>query len=188
MLKKGVNIVPKLSTKSQKVGSKETKRSNSINAPKKIRPELNLEKWSIWQPARSKSPPARKVLKREVTLSDGNQITARVEVGYTDRGALTTEDQKTYYALIKHWEDNGKSAELISFSLKGLAKILKKKWGTNVIESISQSLTRLRTTPFIWRNSYFYSATGETIKILDTFNILSELKITQREHLWSLIS
>jgi hypothetical protein len=25
-----------------------------------------------------------------------------VEVGYTNKGAITTEDQKTYYALIEH--------------------------------------------------------------------------------------
>ena len=171
----------KSTSKSQKSRPRINKKEKGTDTPKKIRPELNLEKWSIWQPARSKSTPTRKVLQREVTLANGSQITARVEVGYTDRGALTTEDQKTYYALIKHWEDSAGSTEQISFSLKGLAKILKKRWGTNVIESISQSLTRLRATPFIWRNSYYYSATGETIKILDTFNILSELKITQRE-------
>ena len=94
---------------------------------------------------------------------------------------LTTEDQKTYYALIKHWEDRGRTDKQVPFSIRGLAKGLKKKWGTNVIHSVTESLIRLRTIPFLWRNSYYDSTTGETIKILDTFNILSELKIVQRE-------
>jgi hypothetical protein len=58
---------------------------------------------------------------------------------------------------------------------------LKKRWGTNVIESTTESLRRLHTTPFAWTNSYRDSSTGEEIEVLDTFTLLSDLKIIRRK-------
>ena len=147
----------------------------------RIRPDLNIEKWSIWQPSKSKLAPSDRVFEREVILPDGSKLTAYVEIGFTGKGTITTEDQKTYYALVKCWEDEGCSTEFIPISLRELAKLLMKKWGTNVIESLTQSLTRLRVTPIIWRNSYYDSATGETIEELEPFTILSKLKIFRRK-------
>ena len=120
--------------------------SKSQVAIERIRPELNLEKWSIWQPAKSKNLLRPRLLQREITTAEGNKITAKVEIAPTTRGVLTTEDQKTLYALIKHWEEKGKSKNPTFFSLKGLAKLLKKRWGTNVIDSLTESLLRLRIT------------------------------------------
>lgn len=147
----------------------------------KIRPELNLEKWSIWKPAKSQNAPKARILERKVTLPDGSKMTGKVKVGFTDEGELTTEDQKTYYALVKQWEDNGRSDQYTSFSTRKLAKLLKKKWGTNVIEAVTKSLIRLRATPFTWENSYYDNSTEETVELLETFNILSELKIVRRK-------
>jgi hypothetical protein len=158
-----------------------SKEQKTIDTLERIRPELNLEKWSIWQPAKSKSSPKEKTLKREIKLPDGSRVSAEVAVTPTLKGALTTEDQKVYYALIKIWEDSGRPTQQTFFSIRKIAKILKRKWGTNVIESITQSLFRLRGTLFLWRNSYYDSTTKETIGELNTFNILSELKIVQRE-------
>lgn len=151
-------------------------------ALERIRPDLNIEKWSIWQPAKSKNAPIVRVFEREVTLDDGSKLTAQVKIGFTDEGTLTTEDQKTYYALVKCWGDKGYSTDKTVCGLRELAKFLKRKWGTNVIDSITGSLTRLRVTPIIWRNSYYDSATGETIKELRPFTILSNLKIIQKEN------
>jgi hypothetical protein len=148
----------------------------------KIRPELNLEKWpAIWRPAKSNRPPAARTLRRETGLTNGNRVTAEVKVGFTDEGDLTTEDQKTYYGLIKQWEDAGRTPQQTSFSIRGLSRILRKKWGTNVIRAITDSLRRLRTTPFTWTDSYEDGAKGETIRKIEIFNVLSELKIVQRE-------
>lgn len=148
----------------------------------KIRPELNLEKWpAIWRPAKSNRAPEVRVHRRGTTLADGNRVTAEVKVGFTDEGMLTTEDQKTYYGLIKHWEDKGRASEQTFFSVRGLSRILRKKWGTNVIDAITSSLKRLRTTPFTWTDSYENGATGETIRKIEIFQVLSELKIVQRE-------
>jgi hypothetical protein len=147
----------------------------------KIRPELNLEKWvSIWSPARSNRNPKEKVIRREAVLPNGNKVWAEVEVGFTNKGELTTEDQKTYYALVKHWEENRRSPGNTYFSLRHLAKLLQRRWGTNVIQSLTHSLIRLRVTPFVWRNSYYDATSKQTIRVLDPFNILADLKIIQK--------
>jgi hypothetical protein len=147
----------------------------------KVRPDLNLEKWSIWQPAKSKSQPKERVIRREIELPNGDRVLAEVEVGFTNKGVLTTEDQKTLYALLKLWEDKGKGTEPTFYSLRKLAKVLKKRWGTNVIEATSQSLLRLRITPLIWKNSYLDSTEKNYVEVLDPFNILSDLKIIRRK-------
>jgi hypothetical protein len=155
--------------------------TNKTATVEKIRPELNLEKWPIWQPSKSKNPPKARIAEREITLAGGNKLTATVEIGFTQRGELTTEDQRTYYALVKQWEETGRPDHYTFFSLRHLSRSLHKKWGTNVITALTESLIRLRTTPFIWKNSYHDAATKETIRILDTFNILSDLRIVRRE-------
>jgi hypothetical protein len=121
-----------------------------------------------------------KILRREIELLDGTTMVATVEVGFTQKGVLTTEDQKVLYALIKIWEEEGKPHELTYYSIRRLAKILNKRWGTNVIESTTQSLVRLRVTPFIWTHSYYDSIKKENIESLDTFSILSDLKIIKK--------
>ena len=65
--------------------------------------------------------------------------------------------------------------------MRGLARILHKKWGTNVIDAITASLRRLRATPITWENAYFDAESRETLGQVDTLNILSELKIVRRK-------
>lgn len=150
------------------------------DALEKIRPDLNLEKWSIWQPSNSRNRKTR-TLKREIALESGDRMTAEVTIGYVDRiGTITTEDQKTCYALFKLWEEKGRPTEQTYFSLRKLSKVLKKRWGTNVILHTSQSLMRLRGVPLILNNAYFDSTKKETIESLDMFNILADLKIIKR--------
>jgi hypothetical protein len=149
----------------------------------RISAERNLEKWpAIWQPARAHTKLEARHLERELELADGRRVTAKVKIGFTDEGMLTTEDQKTYYALVKHWYESESPDSHIPFSVRKLAKILQKKgWGTNVIESITDSLSRLRVTPFTWTNSYTDASTGEVIEEIDKFNLLSDLKIVRRK-------
>jgi hypothetical protein len=151
--------------------------NQAVAVADRIRPELNLEKWSIWQPSKSKNAHRARTIKREVTLANGDKATAEVEVGFTQRGVLTTEDQRTYYALIKQWEETGRPTLPTYFSLRKLAKHLQKKWGTNSIEALTRSLTRLVATPFFWKNSYFDSGRRRTIEELENFRILDKLKI-----------
>jgi hypothetical protein len=149
----------------------------------KIRSELNIEKWpSIWQPAKSKNKPALRSMEREVTGEDGSRMVSRVEVGYTQLGTLTTEEQKLLYVLIQLWEAADKPDVQVFFSTRGLARSLRKKgWGTNVIQSITKSLRKLRTIPVEWINSYFdQTETGAVVVDRRPFSILSDLRIVER--------
>src|SRR5438874_25369 len=92
-----------------------------INRAEKIRAERNLEKWpGIWQPARANTKLEARHFERELELVDGRRVTARVKVGFTDEGMLTTEDQKTYYALVKHWYDCNSPETHTPFSIRKL--------------------------------------------------------------------
>lgn len=165
------------STTTQEVSQRQQKNV----ALEKVRPDLNLEKWSIWQPAYSHNKKTR-ILRRETTDDQGNTLTSQVTIGYVDEiGTLTTEDQKTCYALIKIWENGGRATEQTHFSLRKISKVKKKRWGGNVIDSETHSLTRLRAIPLILKNAYYNSMTKETIDVLDTFNILADLKIIKRK-------
>src|ERR1039457_6102413 len=147
-----------------------------------IRPELNIEKWAgLWRPAHDATPAKVRVLEREYRGRGGVLQKAKVEIGFSHLGGLTTEDQKTYYALVKQWENAQRTPRQVFFSMRGLARILHKKWGTNVIDAITASLRRLRATPITWENAYFDAASRETLEQVDTLNILSELKIVRRK-------
>ena len=151
-------------------------------AADRIRPELNIEKWAgLWSPSHSPTTAKVRTLEREYTAKDGTRLRAKVEIGFSHLGGLTTEDQKTYYALVKQWELSGRSPTQIFFSIRGLARMLHKKWGTNVIDATTASLRRLRATPITWENAYFDTGKRETLEQIDMLNILSELKIVRRK-------
>jgi hypothetical protein len=155
-----------------------------ISFPERIRPDRNLEKWPIWQPAHSKNKNAR-TFTRVIVGTDGEQRIHQVKVDYSAlSGTLTTEDQKIFYALVKIWEEGGRSTEATFFSLQQIARILKKKWGNYAIETITQSLTGLRTIGIIWVDSYFdnsQKATKSNNSTLIPFTILSKLKVVSRK-------
>ena len=160
----------------------EAKTAVRARVAEKIRSELNIEKWpAIWQPAKSKNKPALRTMERELSGDDGSRVLSRVEVGYTQLGTLTTEEQKLLYVLIKLWEDSGKPDAQVFFSTRALARMLKKKgWGTNVIQAITRSLRKLRTIPIEWINSYF-DQTNQGAVLVDRrpFTILGELRVVE---------
>ena len=145
-----------------------------------VRPDRNLEKWPIWEPSSSRRKPEPRIIRRDIKLANGNTGVATVEVGFSNKGCLTTEDQKTFYALVKYWEESGRPTENVCFSRQRLARILRKQWGSKVNSAITSSLMRLRFTPFTWDKSYFDSSIRETIERIDTFNILADLQLTRR--------
>ncbi len=151
---------------------------NKTELQKRIYAELNLEKWSIWQPTYTNNNPKRRILEREISLHDGSRIIARVEVGFSDLGVLTTDDQKVYYALIKMWEEDGRPS-ILCFSLRRLAKVLNKPWSGAIANTLSQSLKRLQATPFAWIDSYYDSTTKKNITIEESFNILANLHLVK---------
>lgn len=149
---------------------------------REIRPELNLEQWQIWLPAKSKLKPEPRLLEKTIKTESGETVEASVEIGLSYRGTLTTEDQKTYYALIELWEQcRNKKDEFVHFSLKGLLKTLGKSWGTRNIETVKDSLSRLYGVSFIWQFAYVESSNKEAVESLEGFRILSKLKIITRK-------
>jgi len=101
----------------------------------KIRSELNLEKWPIWQPAHTRrSPLNRECSQREIFLDNGSRVTAKVEIAPSTKRRLTTEDQTDVYALVKQWRNGGRLDTIYLFSLDGWQKLLRKKWGSNAID------------------------------------------------------
>ncbi len=175
------------STALPKPVSRTKARSADKPRPEKIRVELNVEKWpAIWRPASSKKAPTVRTLEREIELTDGTRGVAKLEIGFTQLGTITTEDQKMFYALIRHWEENGKPADRpVYFSDRVISRLLKKKgWGTNVITALTGSLRRLRTTPLRWIRSYHKKENPEREYEEETFfNFLDTLKIvTRKEH------
>jgi hypothetical protein len=174
---------PSVVTAAEKPNPKNVDKSK----PEKLRVELNVEKWpALWRPASSKTTATVRTLERELNLSDGSRGTSKLEIGFTQLGTTTTEDQKMFYALIRNWEENGKPADRpVFFSDRLLARLLKKKgWGTNVIDAITGSLRRLRLTPLRWINSYHKNdGSGKVLEEETLFNFLDTLKIvTRREH------
>lgn len=150
-----------------------------------VYPELNLEKWSIWEPSSSKKTPRARIIERQRIAEDGSRVTAKVEIGFTQHGNLSTRDQKIYYVLFKLWDDAGRPETPVAFSLQKMARELGEEWGSTVRRSIRQSLLQLRGVLFVWENSYFDKTSGDHIELLDTFNILSELSIarhTKKNH------
>jgi hypothetical protein len=147
----------------------------------KIRPELNLEKWTIFAPAHSKNKKARTIT-RTVSLPDGSVRTSKVSIDATERlGTLTTEEQKTYYALIKIWEEKGKPIDNISFSLRRVARTRGRKWGKRALDETVNEMRRLTGIPLEWSDSFFNKQTGETIDLLESFHIIDNLKIALKK-------
>lgn len=142
--------------------------------------ELNLEKWSIWEPSSSKRSPRARIIERQRILGDGSHVIAKVEIGFTQHGNLSTRDQKIYYVLFKLWDDAGRPATPVPFSLQKIARLLGEEWSSHAHRTITRSLLQLRNIWFNWENSYFDKSSGEHLEVLDTFNILSELTLARR--------
>jgi len=170
------------STPAKALSRKKTFKVVERPKPEKIRVELNIERWpAIWQPAKSKNKPQLRVFERETRLEDGGKIISRVEISFNHLGTVSTEEQKMFYALIKHWEDQGRPEAEVFFSDRILARILQKGWGSNVIESMTKSLRKLRTVSLEWINSYHdKTQEGVVLRQRHPFTILAQLKIIER--------
>lgn len=163
-----------------KTGSTPANESNCESSSEIVYAELNLEKWSIWEPSSTKKVPRARIIERQRILEDGSHVTAKVEIGFTQHGNLSTRDQKIYYVLCKLWDDAGRPEIPVFFSLQKIARLLGEEWSSHAHHSITRSLLQLRGVLFVWENSYFDKTSGEHIERLDTFNILSELSIARR--------
>jgi hypothetical protein len=169
---------------SEKPEKEHPKQEGHTTLPERIRPELNIEKWAIWQPANARTQVSLKerTFEREIQSPDGTKVNGKLTVTPTAKGDLTTEDQRVYYALVKIWEAKGRSNSYTSFSLRHLAKVLgRRRWGTQTIKSLRASLARLAMTGFTWDKTYEDGATKTRLKLQEMFHILDSLKTVYRE-------
>lgn len=138
-----------------------------------VRAELNLEKLaSIWQPKKAKNKLTQVVIER-----NGAKIQC---IANSKFGPLTTEAQRVLYALYLISEEQNHPRR-ISFSFHKLAHILKKEWGSSVRKLLETALYQLRGTLFVLNDAFFVASENRAVKIIDTFTILTELKMTKVE-------
>jgi hypothetical protein len=147
--------------------------------PDKIWPEKNIEKWSIWIPANSRSPLKARTFTRKFELANGTQVIAKLEIGFTHQGTLTTEEQRVYYALVKLWEEHGRLEGFVPVSLQRLSKLVGMAWGQRVRKLLNRALWRLRATMLTWENAFIDSTKGTRLELLHPFTILDDLKIAK---------
>lgn len=145
-----------------------------------VRNDLNIEKSPIFVLSRSKKEMKVREIEWQRKISKDETILSKIRISPSlDHGSLNTEDQKVLYALIKLWEGKGRP-EILYFSLNELAKALEKSWSVKTYNSLRESLLRLRFTAFVWIKAYYDDATNDYYDELDSFTILSDLKIAKR--------
>lgn len=143
----------------------------------RVSAERNIEAWPLFLPSDSRAKPKVRHLTRAIRMPDGATAQASVIVSFRpELGCLTTEDQKVLYGVIRLWEQAGRPDQL-TFSLRQLAKVLRRTWGTKVPQILIKSLRRLYSTPLTWVNSYHDSSQNRTLRVLEEFQIVKELKI-----------
>ena len=143
-----------------------------------VKTELNIEKlWNIWQPIKLKKKQDQILIERSEGLSKCViEVTSNVKYG-----PLTTEAQKVLYALFKIFEEQNYSPE-IQFSVHRVARMLEKGWSKAVKVGIEVCLYQLRGTLFVMTNYFYDSETKTTLKLIETFTLLSDLKIARQEN------
>jgi hypothetical protein len=137
-----------------------------------VRPELNIEKMQIWQPAKAKKKLDEIVIERPNRDGLAAKVTITANSKY---GALTTETQKVLYALYQISEEQGHPRRFY-FSRQKIARILKKPLGVRTQAIIDKCLKQLRFTAFVLENSFFDITKKSIITPEDTITILSVLK------------
>lgn len=148
-----------------------------------IRPELNIERHAdfIFAPSHSKNigkPRSRTWLE---ALPDGTKVKASISIATFNGKTPTTRTRKVYLALQKLTEEKGwNDEERTNFSLYEVSQIVGWKWnGKRTIRELRDELLRLRGNLFTWQYS-FVDGEGHKVGLLDTFNILEQLKVIEK--------
>jgi len=147
-----------------------------------IRAELNIEKWPLFTTSSYKGK--SKEFTRMVKLANGNIETKKVVIGRineTEVGVFRIFDYKGFCALIKLWEEQGRPSDRgVHFSFRQIADILELSWGGKTFAEIKAMLMRLRKIPIDWTNSFYNREKKETESLIESFTILSDLKIFEK--------
>lgn len=140
-----------------------------------IRLELNEAKWvALWSPTHSKvKVEGGRRIERKISDTDIQAITVYY---ISEFGTLTTDDLKTYLALILIWEREGRPIDRpVPFSLAQLARIRGIAWNAKNAAKLRQSLNRLQMVPMRWENAFYHKPSDQILTVLTPRHILSYL-------------
>lgn len=147
-----------------------------------IRSELNIEKWPIFTTSTYKGK--SKEIVRTIKLANGDIEERKVIIGKINNvevGVFRIFDFKGFCALIKIWERQGRPANRsVYFSVHEIAEILNLTWGGKTYHEIKSMLMRLRKIPIDWVNSFYNRELKQRENLIESFNILSDLKIYEK--------
>lgn len=145
-----------------------------------VRLELNEAKWvAIWAPTHSKvKVKGGRRIERKLNDTDIQAIT----VYYVpDIGTLTTDDLRTYLALILIWEKNGRPTDKpVPFSLAQLARAMGITWRAKTGVQLRCSLNRLGIVPMKWENCFYHKPSDQFLTVIMPRHILSYLTFGEK--------
>ena len=154
--------------------------------PEVVRPELNVEKWpAAWAPSHARVTTTR-VLRREERLPDGTVRRQEVQIPHVSGlGTLNTDDKKTWYSLVKVWEDAGRPTDrLTTLSVYEIAKLRRVRWSGRAHQELVRSLFRIRDIPFRFIDSFTIPGEqgeqGTARRVTQTINLLTDLILLER--------
>jgi hypothetical protein len=152
-------------------------------SPNIIRSELNIEKFPLFTTSQFKGKSREYTREERTSLGEIQKRTVVIgKIAGNEIGILRILDLKCFYALVKIWEEAGKpSDESVSFSVHRISKILGKSWSGRSYDQIKGSLERLRKIPIDWIRAFKNKDSDDTLKVLETFTILDDLKLIERE-------
>jgi hypothetical protein len=152
-------------------------------SPNIIRSELNIEKFPLFTTSQFKGKSREYTREERTSLGEIQKRTVVIgKIAGNEIGILRILDLKCFYALVKMWEEAGKPYdENVSFSCHRIAKILGKSWSGRSYSQIKGSLERLRKIPIDWIRAFKNKGSDDTLKVLETFTILEDLKLVERE-------
>jgi len=97
-------------------------------------------------------------------------------------GTLRTEDIKTITGLLHIWEKDGRPIDRVTpFSRTGLARVLRKKTDNRSLDSLADSLRRIRLVPWVFEGSFYDKETGQWLSFEQGITILKHLLLVERK-------
>ena len=156
--------------------------NNNEKAKAVIRSELNIEKWPLFTTSNYKGK--SKEIVRTVKLPNGNIDVRKVVVGKindVEVGVFRIFDFKGFCALVQLWEEQGRPLkDNVYFSAYKIADVMGITWSGKSYKLIKEMMMRLRKIPIDWVNSFYIRETKENERLIESFTILSDLKLFER--------
>ncbi len=137
---------------------------------KKIRQDINLSKYQVFLPSKSKEE--SKIIQTKTGVIKILSI--------AEYGALQVFDYKVLLVLTQIWEEKGRDEKTL-FSIYEINRTLGMEICGRSYETIKASLIRLSSAPIIWQKSYHDKESGKLCEHLKKYTILDDLDIKTKD-------